>query len=175
MNNTNWNLIAELTDKNVLGTEGLCVNPSRTRKTSRAVVINKDGLYAVMYAEKFGLHSLPGGGIEGDESPEDALRREISEETGCSCDHIEPLGIITENRFHADYTAVSYYFVVHCHSESTSPHFTEAEIAEHTMLKWCTFEEAIHLIRDCSHTTNQRKFLQARDIAALNEYKARFL
>jgi len=172
MNNTNWKIIVELTDKNVLGMEGFAVTPAHTRKTARAIVINKDGLYAVMYAANFGLHSLPGGGIDGDETPEEALRREVFEETGCSCDHVDPLGIITENRFHADYSAVSYYFVVHCHSESAEPHFTDAELAEGTMLKWCTLDEAIYLIRDCTHDTKQRKFLQARDVAALEEYCA---
>lgn len=167
-----FKLITELTDKNVLGTEGIAVTPSNTRKTSRAIVINKDGLYAVMYAEKFGLHSLPGGGIDGDETPEEALRREVLEETGCSCDEILPLGIVKENRFHADYSAVSYYFVVHCHSESAAPQLTDAELTNGTMLKWCTLEESVHLIKDCTHTTNQRKFLQARDVAALDEYCA---
>jgi len=172
MNNANWKILAELTDKTVLGTEGIAAAPSNTRKTSRAIVINTDGLYAVMYAEKFGLHSLPGGGIDGDETPEEALHREIFEETGCSCDQVEPLGIVKENRFHADYSAVSYYYVVHCFGEITRSQFTEAELAVGTTLKWCTLDEAIHLIKDCTHDTSQRKFLQARDIAALDEYCA---
>lgn len=174
MNNANWKILAELTDKTVLGTDGIVENPSNTRKTSRAIVINNDGLYAVMYAEKFGLHSLPGGGIDGDETPEETLLREVFEETGCSCDKVEPLGIVKENRFHANYSAVSYYYVVHCLSESTPPQFTEAEHDVGTILKWCTLEETIHLIKDCTHTTNQRKFLQARDVAALDEYCATF-
>ena len=173
MNDTfTWKLIKELTDKNVLGAEGLVVDPTNTRKTARAIVIDKDGLYAVMYAENFGLHSLPGGGMEEGESPETALRREILEETGCSCDIIEPLGIITENRFHANYTAVSYYFVVKCIGENNDPQLTQAELDNGTILKWCSFDEMLHLIKDCEHTTNQRKFLQARDIAALEEYQA---
>ena len=176
MNDTfTWKLIKELTDKNVLGAEGLVVVPTNTRKTARAIVIDKDGLYAVMYAENFGLHSLPGGGMEDGESPETALRREILEETGCSCDIIEPLGIITENRFHANYTAVSYYFVVKCTGEKNDPQLTQAELDNGTMLKWCSFDDLMRFIRDVEHTTNQRKFLQARDIAALEEYQARFL
>ena len=169
-----WKLIKELTDKNVLGTDGMVESPSRTRQTSRAIVIDKDGLYAVMYAAKFGLHSLPGGGMEEGESPETALRREILEETGCSCDIIEPLGTIAENRFHANYTALSYYFVVKCTSEKAYPQLTQAELDTGTELKWCSFDEMLHLIKDCEHTTNQRKFLQARDIAALEEYQTRF-
>ena len=45
-----WNLIAELTDKTVLGLEGM--SRKAPRKTSRALVINEEGNCAVMYAEK---------------------------------------------------------------------------------------------------------------------------
>ena len=54
--------IFELNDKIVLGTEGLSTKAPRF--TARAIVKNQDGLYAVMYADKFKLHSLPGGGVE---------------------------------------------------------------------------------------------------------------
>lgn len=49
------------------------------------------GLYAVMYSLKFGLYSLPGGSVEGNEAVLTALHREIMEETGCSCDQAEEL------------------------------------------------------------------------------------
>ena len=105
-----WKVIGQLTDKNVLGTDGL--STKEPRRTSRAILINEDGQYAVMHVEKFNLHSLPGGGIDNGENELSALIREVFEETGCSCDAVEPLGIVSENRYHADYTSLSYYFVV---------------------------------------------------------------
>jgi len=164
-----WKCIGELTDKNVLGTDGL--STKKPRKTSRAILINKDGHYAVMYAGKFNLHSLPGGGIDDGENEISALKREICEETGCTCDVIEPLGYISENRYHADFTSISYYFIVHTYTKPAMPHLTESEVENETLLKWCSFYEMYHLINDIKHTTNQRKFLQARDMLALDEYK----
>lgn len=102
--------ICELNGKLLLGLEGMSAQPPR--QTARAIVRNADGLYAVMYAGKFHLYSLPGGGMEDGEDPISALRREIYEETGCSCDHIEELGIVLENRAHQDFTSMSYYYIV---------------------------------------------------------------
>lgn len=166
-----WKLIGTLTDKNILGTDGL--STKEPRRTSRAILINEENKYAVMYARKFNLHSLPGGGIDNRENELSALIREVFEETGCVCDNIEPLGIVSENRFHADFTSLSYYFVVHTKTKQTVLHLTDSEIENGTILKWCSFDELYSLIKDIVHETNQRKFLQARDLLALNEYMQR--
>lgn len=163
-----WVVIAELTDKNVLGLDGM--SNKQPRKTARAIVINEDGKYAVLYAKKHNLYSLPGGGIEEDEDEVSALIREIDEETGCTCDEIQQLGIVSENRYHQDYTTMSYYFVVHTKNKNHELHLTEAEENDGMSLMWCSLEEVIHFIKDVEHETNQRKFLQARDVAALVEY-----
>lgn len=60
--------ICELNDKIILGKEGL--SGKAPRLTARAIVKTQDGLFAVMYSDKFKLYSLPGGGIE---DGEDAL------------------------------------------------------------------------------------------------------
>lgn len=163
-----WNLIGELTDKNVLGLEGM--STKAPRKTSRAIVINEEGNCAVMYAKKFNLYSLPGGGIEEGEDEISTLIREIYEETGCTCDSIRQLGMVSENRNHQDYTTLSYYFVVYTKAKADGLHLTDAEIENGTTIQWLPLEETIHRIRDVEHETNQRKFLQARDLAALKEY-----
>lgn len=53
-----------------------------TRQAVRAIVI-RDGQLLVMHRNKFGkeYETLPGGGIEPGEVYEDALRRELAEET----------------------------------------------------------------------------------------------
>ena len=166
-----WQLIGTLTDKNVLGLDGL--STKEPRKTSRAILLNDRGQYAVLFAQKFNLYSLPGGGIDEDEDEFSALVREMFEETGCTCDSVEPLGVVFENRCHADFTSIDYYFVVHTATKQSILHLTDEEIANETMVKWCSFDELYKLIKDVDHETNQRKFLQARDLLALNAYKKR--
>ena len=50
-------------------------------------------------------------------------------------------------------------------------HLTDVEIENGTMLNWGSFHELYRLIQNTEHETNQRKFLQARDLLALNESK----
>jgi len=161
-------LLCELNDKIVLGLDGMSDKPPRL--TARAIVRNTDDLYAVMYAAKFGLHSLPGGGIEDGEDALTALRREIFEETGCICDHIEELGIVTENRACQDFTSKSFYYVVTTDHNAAPIHLTDDEIANKTTVQWHTLDEIVRLISEPKHTTTQRMYLQARDVAALKEY-----
>lgn len=52
-----------------------------SRPSARAVII-KDGKIAMVYSKKYNYYKFPGGGIEADECMEDALIREVSEETG---------------------------------------------------------------------------------------------
>ena len=136
--------ICELNDRIVLGTEGLSAKAPRI--TARAIVRNQSGLYAVMYAEKWGLHSLPGGGVEDGEDVRTALRREVYEETGCVCDEIQELGIVSENRASLDYTQINHYFVVTTARTADENHLTEAERDCRTVVKWVAFDELVRLI-----------------------------
>ena len=109
--------ICELNDKIILGQEGL--SKKAPRITARAIVKNQDGLYAVMYADKFKLHSLPAGGVDDGEDVLTALRREVYEETSVKLE-IDRLGYVHENYFICDspeklgkliYEICFYYFM----------------------------------------------------------------
>lgn len=162
--------IAHLTDMDVLGTPG--ISAAKPRLTARAIVFAPDNRCAVMYAARFGIHTLPGGGVEEGESIEEALFREITEETGCTIASYEPLGYVEENRFHADYTQISYYFIVHAADETLHPHLTALEAENGTSAMWCTPDEALNRISTPVFERPQGKFLQARDVAAFKAYKA---
>ena len=162
------NHICELNDKIVLGTDGMSAKAPRL--TARAIVKNQDGLYAVMYADKFKLHSLPGGGVEDGEDVLTALRREVYEETGCACDEIQELGIVAENRASLDYTQINYYYVVTTTYTSGENHLTKAEQNSRTVVQWHSYDEMVRLINEQEFDRIQGKYLKARDVVALREY-----
>lgn len=158
-----------ITDKEILGMEGL--SHAKPRITARAILKNTEGQYALMYSGEFDLYSLPGGGVEGEEDLLQALRREVFEETGCTCDHIEPLGYVEENRAHSDYTQISHYFIVTTRCQQLNPQLTEDERKHDTRVGWHSLEDAYSRIAEPCHATIQRKYLQARDVAALDAYR----
>ena len=57
-------------------------NGSVFRRPSARAIIIKDGKIAMVYSQKYNYYKFPGGGIEAEECMEDALTREVSEETG---------------------------------------------------------------------------------------------
>ena len=164
--------ICELNDKILLGMDGMSAKAPRI--TARAIVKNQDGLYAVMYTDKFKLHSLPGGGVEDGEDVLTALRREVYEETGCVCDEIRELGIVSENRASLDYTQINYYFVVTTNQTPGENHLTESELDSRTVVKWVSFDKLERRINGQEFDRVQGKYLKARDVEALREYASEF-
>ena len=68
----------------------------RTNEYVAALAVTTDGLVPLVRqfrpAVEEELLELPSGGVEPGEPPEDAIRRELLEETGCEADEIVPLG-----------------------------------------------------------------------------------
>lgn len=52
-----------------------------SRPSARGIII-KNGKVAMVHSEKYDYYQFPGGGIEAGEGKEDALIREVLEETG---------------------------------------------------------------------------------------------
>lgn len=162
--------LARLTDRELLGSDA--ISHAAPRLTARAILRNPDGLYAVTHTDGFGIHMLPGGGVEANESILTALHREVFEETGCRLSHAAPLGYVEENRGHTDYTQLSYYFVCLTEDRQLCPHLTETEAAHGTTACWMTLEEMWRAISEPVFSRPQGKFLQARDVAALQAFMA---
>ncbi len=162
-------LLRELNDENVLGTDAVSINWPRL--AARGVVRNREGKIGLCYVAKYDLYAMPGGGVEDGESPEDTLRREVREEAGCTCGEITPLGIVFENRGSQNFVQQSWYYAVEAEEDDLPLQLTEKERNNGTEIRWYDLEEAIRLIDTQDVTLDSRKFVRARDLAALEVYR----
>ncbi len=86
--------------------------------------------------------SLPGGKIDGDETPEAAALRELSEETGYVATNLKQIRYYNENS-KIDFD--DYLFVTHDAQKTTTQHLDGAEKISTALI---TFDEFLNLARD---------------------------
>lgn len=149
--------ILTLTDRDIEGTDGLSGTPPRV--AARAVLLDEKGLMALLHIRKWGAYTLPGGGVEADETLEDALVRELREETGCQAVIQRPLGCVRENRSQHDFTQESYYYLAFVKGEKDALQLTPGEIEEGTEVIWLLPREALKRVAGAVHLVYQRKFI----------------
>ena len=112
-------------------------------------VICKNGLWA-MQKSNTGEYKIPGGGIEKGEGKEEALYREVLEETGLHVlnNSIREIGEVLEVRrdnFNSEqkYISHSYYYFCEVDEVISDTCMSENELARGYQLEWASMEEII--------------------------------
>jgi len=157
------------------------VNP-RVRLGARGIVFNNENKIAILYKSNKNEYKLVGGGIEEDEDPTIAFKREVLEESGCKVEIEKSLGIIEEEKSHDDFKQTSYVYVARVLEDMGHTNFTELEKSEGSELLWLDIDEAIDLIKssedklvaskfDGDKSVYHTKFIVRRDYEILNYYK----
>ena len=123
------------------------------RPSARAVIL-RDGKVAMVHSLRFGYYKFPGGGIEAGETPEEAMIRETSEETGLTVrrESVRPYGRVHRvqrsdrdptERFVQD----NYYFLCRADGDPGIQALDDYEAGEGFSLAFVTPEEAIRANR----------------------------
>lgn len=118
------------------------------RIAARGVIL-KDNLILLLYTRRYNDYSLPGGGVDAEESIEEGLIRELEEETGAKNIQVEEgMGIYEEYR-PARTTGydilhmVSYIYKVNCDEIFGLPKFESYEIKNDMKAVWIDIDKAI--------------------------------
>ena len=149
--------------------------PELRRRSVRGIIFVQGCL--LMIESCHGEVKLPGGGIEARESEQDALVREVKEETGYDVipETIVPFGEILEKRM-SDREAMIWHHTSHLyfcdvHPEHGACNYTENEKKHGFRLVHCTVDEAIEknrmmLLREGCHPWNRREYETLRLLKA---------
>lgn len=137
------------------------------RKASRAVVVNDRDEVALLFVTKGNYHKLPGGGIEGNETIYEALKREVEEEVGTAIEDIKELGFTIEYRTEMEQIQISYAYTAKATGELKEPVYTAEEQNDGFVLRWVPINIALELIKQDQPNNYVGKFIQQRDLELL--------
>ena len=142
---------------------------TRTRSGSRAVIICK-GKILLSHETKTGWWLLPGGGIEGNETPVACCIREVEEETGYIVLPVQEFLVLYE--YYEEYRYISHYFV--CEAAGLGQmKLTEAEMKRGLEPRWIPLQEAVELFsrhQDYADVSEEKRGSYLREYTALVEY-----
>ena len=157
------NKIIEINDADI----GFRLNKSavygKWRKAARAVLM-KGKLIALMHVSNKSYYKLPGGGLEKGEDIEEALIREIKEETGCSIGKINVIGETIEYRSQQPMKQISYCFMADVVSQGAS-NLEKGEVEDGFKLIWVKSQDAVKLLKNSKPKAYNGKFIIKRDLA----------
>ena len=170
-------LICKITDEDIGEKNSIMENP-KLRLGARGIVIREDGKIAVFNKSNKNEYKLPGGGLEGEEKPEEAFKREVLEETGCEVEITQILGTTEEYKSLNNFKQISYVFVSKVIKDTKQLNVTEKEEDEGAKLIWETPEKALKLITECFgklvaskySSIYSTKFVVLRDRKILEKY-----
>ena len=114
------------------------------RYAARAIVI-QDNKILMVHTNK-GDYKFPGGGIKKAESHEEALRREVTEETGYIVDQMqEQAGVIVQRNPDTGgiFQMTSYYYFCNVKSDKTEQHLDKYEQDQEFSPVWIDIDEVI--------------------------------
>ena len=170
-------LICKIMDEDI-GEVSVKMDNPRLRLGARGIVVREDGKIAVFNKSNKNEYKLPGGGIEGEEKPDEAFKREALEETGCIVEIIKELGITEEYKSLDNFKQISYVFVGKVLEDTKQLNITEKEKNEGAKLLWETPEKALKLITESYdkliaskyESVYHTKFVVLRDRKILEKY-----
>ncbi len=170
-------LICKITDEDIGEISTKMDNP-RLRLGARGIVVREDGKIAIFNKSNKNEYKLPGGGLEGEEKPEEAFKREVLEETGCKVEIVKNLGTTEEYKTLDNFKQISYVFIGKVIEDTKQLHVTQKEKDEGAKLVWKTPEKALKLIIDSYdnliaskyESVYHTKFVVLRDRKILEKY-----
>lgn len=135
-----------ITDKDIFETPEPILQTLHIRFAARGIVINDHGQIAILHKVKKNEYKLPGGGLEHLETPLEAFRREVMEETGCLIKNVEEIGVVEEIKTHTKFRQLSTVYVSRVKKDMKFTKYSKQEIDEGSETIWMSPRDAVKVI-----------------------------
>ncbi len=152
--------------------------PAKVRFGARGIIVDDNNRIAIFHKKNKNEYKLPGGGIEGQESPELAFKRECLEEAGVEIQILNCLGTIKENKTKENFKQLSFVFVAKKIRDVGHLNLTQKEKDEGAEILWLNKIDALEKVKNCLgklkaskyDSVYRTKFMVLRDTRILEEY-----
>ena len=142
---------------------------TKTRIGCRGIVIN-DSEMLIPHELNTDYFLIPGGGLEGDETPEECCIREVLEETGYI---VKPIcHYLTINEYYEEYKYISHYFICEVAGESEQ-NLTVLEKERGLVPEWISVDKMFSIYakhQEYAETNEEKRGSYLREYTALSEY-----
>ncbi len=135
------------------------------REAARAI-IKKDQLYLLLFQKNLDVFVTAGGGLEGNESKEEALYREVLEETGHKV--TKALFKVSVVEYFPDSTWINHYFITEVDfNEKVEIKLTEAEKSYEIEFRWYPLNELLDLLDNYESTNPYGSAIHNREFIGI--------
>jgi ADP-ribose pyrophosphatase YjhB (NUDIX family) len=138
------------------------------RNRATGIVINDKEEIILMNLTNMHFHMLPGGGVDSNENIEQALYREVKEETGANVEIIRALGMVIENLEQRKMKQITYFYLTKVVGEIQQPNFMPDELEQGYQVEWYSIDEAIKILEE---EKDYEVYIKQRELAAIKEAK----
>lgn len=150
------------------------------RPATRAIVTKGEEIL-LLHTERYCDYSLPGGGVDHGESLQQALIRELSEETGArDINNILPYGLIRE--FRANYKnpsqiieMLSYCFTCDIADQFDAQNLEDYELANGMTVHWVNINKAIEYNEKTMALSKKKGISIIRETYLLNHIRSHLM
>jgi 8-oxo-dGTP pyrophosphatase MutT (NUDIX family) len=139
----------------------------KKRQAARAIVFDNEGKIALLHATKNFYYKLPGGGIEENETIEEALKRACLEEIGCNVEVVGELGFTLEYRKKYNLSQISHCYIAKLVGKKGTPKLEKDEIEEGFETTWFSLNEALEMVKNSKPTIYEGPYMVTRDTLLL--------
>ncbi len=157
-------LLKVIKDVDVIsGAKNLSPDDYRERTAVRAVLFDAANKIALLHVRKQDYYKLPGGGLDGDETLEQGLKRELPEETGCHAQVTGEVGEIEEYRNEEKIHQRSFIFLAKVVGKKGKTNMMDDELTEDFHLEWADLADALDKIKNAHPKIYEGFFIKKRD------------